>query len=1227
LYTVKLNRKSKAKDIRLLLILMFCLGISSLLGSTVMIKNSDITADDIEENNNQGLSTEIEQYPDGYTAEQDSFLHRYTGPKDDEYYYPPTKTGIPIASYSGYYDNLPLATITRVIVILVTFSDVLPTLSAGQLNAQVFGNFNSLKSYIQEVSNGKCTIQGSSTAWLPLGQTEEYYGRNSTTGIDDYYGPSNRLFNDSIDRANPTVDFNLFDKIIIYHSGNGESQGLSPNDFWSSSYMPSDTPLWVRDGANIYSASVVAEAESLGVLFHEFGHQCGLPELSDTTASGLNYLDDWCLMDTGYMNNGGSTPAHMTAYCKLFLDLIPSEQIKTVHDGDINYLHFDSFSTGGPNYLVAKLPLFNENEYYLVEFRRLQNFDANLPDRGVIITFVNESKTSGHGIVNLVDAVPSTLTKNDGQFDVSNETLNRNSIWNDIANGIQIIVAGESNENITVWINRGSISSYAMHNVGFLGKDTFSIGALVLGQEVSWHWYTDDPDRQLDFYVENTGNSVRFEEINNMQYDAGVWKCTQAGNYQLALKNDNIQGCDYWIIYGTTTAPNVNFDSIDNSPVTKYVVRPFTINTTISNNDESTDETINLSLSLPSGIQLASGETNERLISNLGYLDNYTTSWNLSASSTGLFNVELKINSNWHSEVTQIEPISISVDSVDPSLSITDPINGIWTKLNNIQITWDGSDDQSGIKEYRIYKNEVYISTKTATTSTYTVGGLVTGSQTIKVSAIDNSNRITNETITVNRDSTNPIINEFSTALEWITDNSMIEFHVDCQDAGIGLGEYRIYKSLTGSVWSEIHQAALSGALSEFDITVDVGSTGSATTVYLKLSVTDDIGNMLNSSSLITHVDRIAPQLLGFEPLITWMIQGDIPEFEVNCTDAGSGLNKLRLYRQTTPGTWIQVRELILTPGVSNYIFDADLGQVANPSVKVKVQVYDVFNNSINSTALSVGVDDRAPYLVTYSLSDATPSNTKYSGNVHFKFTASDYGSGIDQILYDIANGTIHTTGSLIPASPFRYELIYNSYGDGGGALEYTININITMYDNVGNSSTIILNYNINNIGYDPSIENPTPPPDPLIIGVVIGVVSFGLLGTAFVVKNRSSSTRVADGLYEKSKVEKKVDKKTEKEPKKKAFSKDLKDIEFVSENPSDSSAIKVKAIEELSQPSEDPQIKVETSSSQEEMKSDTPITDNKLDEELFADSTIDPLKSKKTTKSKEIKDEDLFKF
>jgi hypothetical protein len=86
------------------------------------------------------------------------------------------------------------------------------------------------------------------------------------------------------------------------------------------------------------------------------------------------------------------------------------------------------------------------------------------------------------------------------------------------------------------------------------------------------------------------------------------------------------------------------------------------------------------------------------------------------------------------------------MDTTAPMVLISFPSSNYEIKSSTIDVTWSGSDEYSGISDYRIRLDESsWISIGTNTSYTFT--GLSDGDHTIDIKAVDNAGNVKQETV------------------------------------------------------------------------------------------------------------------------------------------------------------------------------------------------------------------------------------------------------------------------------------------------------------------------------------------------------------------------------------------------------------------------------------------------------------------------------------------------
>jgi M6 family metalloprotease-like protein len=294
----------------------------------------------------------------------------------------------------------------RAIVILVDFFDnpadtiaYPPSHFHDLLFSQNACHTGSLTDYYLEVSYNGILFQGDVTRYYRLPQSNAYY-TNNQYGFGAYPQNAQRLAEDAVFAADSDVDFSQYDNdgdgyvdaCYVVHAGPGAEITGDPNDIWSHKWSTSVYPH--VDGVMIDDYCTGPEDGNIGIFCHETGHLVfGLPDLYDLDAPPFDSkgLGDWSLMAYGCWLNGGRTPAHLDAYCKIQAGFLTPE-IPTI---DLTSV---SFPMAEANQVVYRL--WTEGamgvQYFLVENRQKVGFDEFLPGEGLLIYHVDQSGSTNN---------------------------------------------------------------------------------------------------------------------------------------------------------------------------------------------------------------------------------------------------------------------------------------------------------------------------------------------------------------------------------------------------------------------------------------------------------------------------------------------------------------------------------------------------------------------------------------------------------------------------------------------------------------------------------------------------------------------------------------------------------------------------------------------------------------------------------------------------------------
>ena len=227
----------------------------------------------------------------------------------------------------------------------------------------------------------------------------------------------------AITAASDYIDFSAYDSnndgeidnselavgfvVAGYEASTGETDGNNGLALWShawsfdsaadlyrsegSQYTMPDAP--VVDGVSVDGFIAFAELcynngsfrqAPISILAHELGHYLGLPDLYDTT--GISHYP-WhgytpgylSLMDNGswgYDESGNFSPYSLDIWSRITLGWIEPQVINNPVDSSTASVEGSLLSGVGPKAL--KICTSRDNEYYLVENRRIEGWDATL---------------------------------------------------------------------------------------------------------------------------------------------------------------------------------------------------------------------------------------------------------------------------------------------------------------------------------------------------------------------------------------------------------------------------------------------------------------------------------------------------------------------------------------------------------------------------------------------------------------------------------------------------------------------------------------------------------------------------------------------------------------------------------------------------------------------------------------------------------------------------------
>lgn len=207
------------------------------------------------------------------------------------------------------------------------------------------------------------------------------------------------------------IDWSLYDwdgdgfvnQLLIVYAGkgmniDGDDESIWPHQSWLSKHMNLetenkwDTRSWrtVTSSDREYYIDVYCcvqewvDSESVkssfGTICHEYSHCFGLP---DFYYAGNSVVGDWDLMGRGNYNGKGYLPCGYSAHERMFMGWLSPEELTAA----MTVTAMPALDDAPAAYLIRNDAV--ADEYYIVENRRQQGWDAQLPGSGILVFHVD----------------------------------------------------------------------------------------------------------------------------------------------------------------------------------------------------------------------------------------------------------------------------------------------------------------------------------------------------------------------------------------------------------------------------------------------------------------------------------------------------------------------------------------------------------------------------------------------------------------------------------------------------------------------------------------------------------------------------------------------------------------------------------------------------------------------------------------------------------------------
>lgn len=395
-----------------------------------------------------------------------------------------------------------------------------------------------------------------------------HYGSGDTgIGASELVAETCMVLDESVDFSKYDMDGDgNIDFVFMFFAGPDEAQGGGEECIWSHAWDVSYNPSYrnvMLDGKKLATYACTSEIRgssveygkfaAIGTFCHEFSHIMGLADAYDTDYEGSGGNSDclWgvtSIMDGGGYSNESNTPPFYNCFEREMTDIataIPAEEknftLKPIHEANE----------------FVKIETDKTNEYFLIEYRKQEEWDQFLPTSGVLIYHIDKSTNIAgqamtaamrwtrntvnayppHQCADLIEAASRILSKSDiffpGRYQVtecSTSTHNDDFVcWSGSPVGFAITDIALDSEKATASFNlkKSDASDYpsvSKHTIKVIGKDalltwtpTKEMEGAVATVEL---WRTDNGRLSGTFTGQN--NSVLFEGLSAEEYEVTI---------------------------------------------------------------------------------------------------------------------------------------------------------------------------------------------------------------------------------------------------------------------------------------------------------------------------------------------------------------------------------------------------------------------------------------------------------------------------------------------------------------------------------------------------------------------------------------------------------------------------------------------------------------------------------------------------------------------------------
>lgn len=292
----------------------------------------------------------------------------------------------------------------RGLIILANFDDLKFSNTreaiSEQMNTEGYdknGATGSARDYFTAQSSGAFQPTFDVVGPIDLEMPYRYYGGNDANGDDRH--ADTMIFSAVQKAAEAGLDLNLYDAdqdgildmVYVIYAGKGEADGGDANTVWPHMWNLQASAQFAYQEINgkrvgLYACSAECRRDGtysgIGTFCHEYGHCLGLPDIYDVTYGGGYGMASYDVMSSGSYLNNGNTPPNYSGFERYSVGWMNYDDITMSRD--VTLLPINESNTA-----IRLSSKSNPNEYFVLENRQHEGWDAYLPARGLMITHID----------------------------------------------------------------------------------------------------------------------------------------------------------------------------------------------------------------------------------------------------------------------------------------------------------------------------------------------------------------------------------------------------------------------------------------------------------------------------------------------------------------------------------------------------------------------------------------------------------------------------------------------------------------------------------------------------------------------------------------------------------------------------------------------------------------------------------------------------------------------